>query len=239
MSYRKFDLPENGIYLYESIHKQEDIVAGHYHDCLQILYVLDGQGKITIDDHQHNFSKDNIVFIVPYSTHSIEATSKLTVLVLAFSIKKLALKVEPEHSLISQVHSSSKHYDLDPFTASEIRHLLRKILFEQNNNKEAYIDMACSLYVLQIMLTLARLETKSFTDANEMRSIRIREYINSHYFENMTAEALAENFGISTRYMNEIFKDRFHETPMQYLQRIRIDRAKTLLLETDQEIVSI
>jgi AraC-like DNA-binding protein len=39
--------------------------------------------------------------------------------------------------------------------------------------------------------------------------------------------------------MNDIFKRKFNDTPLQYLQKIRINHAKELLLQSDQDIVSI
>lgn len=236
--YRKIALPKTGVFLYESIHKKEDFVADHYHDDYQILYALDGSGEITLDGVCYPFEKDHAVFIVPESSHSIHANSKLTVLVLAFAEK--CIKLNENEELHKTLRTSSKYFDLDPFTASEIRGQLRKLLFEQNNSKEDLRSIASSLLLLKILLTFARIDKRSqFSDANEMRAAKIQQYITNHYFENMRAETLSSKFSISTRYMNEIFKEFYDETPMQYLQHVRINRAKTLLLETDKEIITI
>lgn len=238
MMYRKLSLPKSGVYLYESIHKKEDYVAGHYHDDFQILYALDGNGTITMDENTYPFKKDNVVLIVPNSTHSIRTNSKLTVLVLAFSIHKLKSGISKD--LFHELETSSTYFELDAFSASELRRLLRKLLYEQNNSFESFRATASPIFLLEIVLILARLNRKSiFSNANEMRSFRIREYLQSNYFENIRAEIIASKFGISSRHMNSIFKDSFNETPMQYLQSIRITRAKSLLSETDKEIVSI
>ena len=60
-----------------------------------------------------------------------------------------------------------------------------------------------------------------------------------NYFENITADDLSLKFDISPRYINEIYKSKYHETPLQYLQKVRIDRSKVLLLETDKDIVTV
>ncbi|MDG5787135.1 AraC family transcriptional regulator [Evansella sp. AB-P1] len=238
MKYLKLSIPDEGVHLYENIHKKEDYVAGHYHDDYQILYALDGSGKITVDSSIYEFKKDTAVLLVPNSQHSIEAHAKLTVLVLAFSKEKLAVKFSD--TLFSDIEAQSTFYDLDPFSASELRQLLRKLLFEQNNSKEPYRNLASPLFLLEMLLIFARINKRTnFSDANEMRSTRIKEYINSHYFENIHAETLASKFGISTRYMNDIFKSYYNVTPMQHLQHVRINRAKSLLIDTDKEIVSI
>lgn len=238
VTYRKLPIPETGVYLYESIHKKEDILSDHYHDDYQILYAIDGQGEITIDGINYRFEKDNMVFLVPFSAHSIYACSKLTVLVLAFSEDRLTLNGNKQ--LLQQLRSYSKHLDLDPFYASEIRALLRKLLFEQNNNNEEFRFIASAIYLLKIFLMLARVDKRTqFSNANEMRSAKIQQYISNHYYENIRAETLASKFAISTRYMNAIFKEYYNETPMQYLQQVRINKAKALLLETEKDIITI
>ncbi|MDQ0339362.1 AraC-like DNA-binding protein [Caldalkalibacillus uzonensis] len=237
MYYKKLELPETEVYLYESIHSKGEHVSEHYHNVYQILYALDGEGTIILDGREYVFSKDCIVLIVPNSVHSIQAHTKLAVLVFAFS--RMALGLFGEQGILNIFNNKSKHYELDPFTASEVRQLLRKMLFEQTDY-DYLCQFATPVYLLETLLILARLHTVTrCNDANEMRSLRIREYINTHYFENITAQHLASRFGISTRYMNDIFKAKFNETPLQYLQKVRINRAKELLLETDKDIISI
>lgn len=235
--YKRLDLPDSGVYLYESAHPKGEYVSHHYHDQYQILYALKGEGEIEIDGKRQNFCEDSVLFIVPNSIHSIYASHKLTVLVLAFSEESLGSFVDK--GLLHFFQNVSKHFELDFVSASEIRQLFRKMLFEQTN-----YDQLCqftgSIYLLETLIILIRLlKMKKFNDANDMRSIQMKEYIDKHYFEEITAENLSSRFGISTRYMNDIFKAKYHETPLQYLQKVRINRAQELLIKTEKEIVSI
>ncbi|PLR92008.1 AraC family transcriptional regulator [Bacillus sp. T33-2] len=233
---KKFVFPDAGIDLYESKHVKGKFVAEHFHDHFQILYALEGEGEITLDGKPYDFSKDKVVLINPKCVHSIKATAKLTVLVLAFSVPLLKITLQDDFLSFIQ---HSKHLELDFITASEIRPLFRKMLYEQKNN-DIFGKLSMPVYLLEIIILLLR--QQDFTnvqDANDIRSIQMKEYIKRHYFENITADSLSSLFGISTRYMNDIFTRKFNETPLQYLQKIRINRAKELLLHTDQDIVSI
>lgn len=235
--YRKLVFPETGVDLYESKHLKGQTVTEHYHDHFQILYALEGEGEITLDGRTYDFSKDRVVLIVPETRHAIKATEKLTVLVLAFSIQVLNPFVYK--GILSLIENHSKHVELDLFTASEIRPLFRKMLYEQKST-DMYSEFAIPIYLMQSLLILLRHQgVKEVQDANDVRCIQMREYIDTHYFENITAENISILFGISTRYMNDIFKKKYHDTPLQYLQKIRINRAKDLLSETDKDIVSI
>jgi len=237
MQFQALSLPTTGVHLYESKHQKGKQVSGHYHDHFQILYALDGEGKIIIDGNNYDFSKDQVVLIVPNSVHSIQAYSKLTVLVLAYSDK--ALPLSKGHDIEKILQLQSQYFHLDLVRASEIRQLLRKMLFEQTN----YDSLCCytlSVYLMELLVIIKRLKGENHTEnANDMRAGQMKEYIDTHYFENISAEELSLKFGISPRYINEIFKSKYHETPLQYLQKVRINRAKALLLETDKDIVSI
>lgn len=234
---RKLVFPDTGVSIYESKHPKGQYVTEHYHDNYQILYSLEGEGEISLNGKIHNFSKDSVVLIVPNSMHSIKATTKLTVLVLAFSVP--SLKIVAQKELLTFLQNQSKRFELDLFTANGLKPLFRKLLYEQNH-ADPYGKLAMPVYLLEIILLLLRHQDVSHVqDTNDIRSIQIKEYIHRNYFENITAESLSTMFGISTRYMNDIFKRKFNDTPLQYLQKIRIEQAKELLLETDQDIVSI
>lgn len=237
MGYKRIELLENGVHIYESNHLKGGNVSRHYHDIYQILYVLNGEGTIIIDDQPYELSKDKLILIVPNSAHAIQARSKLTVLVLAFSESAFGITVNK--GLLNYMEGKSQFYELDSLSASEIRQLLRKMLFEQTDY-DALCKVASPIYLMEILLILVRLQkTENPYDANDIRSLRIKEYINKNYFENITAETLSAKFGLSIRYMNDIFKGKYQNTPLQYLQKVRINRAKELLLETDKDVVSI
>jgi AraC-like DNA-binding protein/quercetin dioxygenase-like cupin family protein len=235
--HRKLVFSNTGVNLYESKHPKGQCVEKHYHDNYQILYSLEGEGEITLNGKVHNFSKDSVVLIVPNTIHSIKAISKLTVLVIAFSIP--SLKIVTQEELLTFLQNRSQRFELDLFTSSELKPLFRKMLYEQKHG-DLYGKLAMPVYLLEIILLLLRHQDVShIQDANDIRSIQIKEYIVRNYFENITAESLSTMFGISARYMNDIFKRKFNDTPLQYLQKLRINQAKELLLETDQDIVSI
>ncbi|KKI90240.1 hypothetical protein WQ54_19875 [Bacillus sp. SA1-12] len=237
MNLQKLKLSNTGVNLYESKHKRGSSISGHYHDHFQILYALDGEGEMNLDGKNYNFCKDQMVLIVPNSIHSIHATSPLTVLVLAFSQDAFGTLLN--NGLLQALQDGSLFYDLNMARASEVRQLLRKMLFEQTSYDSLCI-LALPVYLSELLLILVRLQTEEVSyDLNDMRAIQIRDYLDRNYFETITAESLSLKFELTPRYINTIFKTKFHETPLQYLQKIRINRAKMMLIETDLEIVSI
>lgn len=64
-------------------------------------------------------------------------------------------------------------------------------------------------------------------------------YINKHYIDNITVQDLANEVGYSTFYFCKLFKKITQLSPMQYILRYRLEKAKNLLLTSDNTTESI
>ncbi|MGP4041483.1 AraC family transcriptional regulator [Gracilibacillus sp. D59] len=225
-----------GIQLYESKHHAGDRIEEHHHQVYQLLYALEGTGKIILDGKEYLLEQDHLTFITPLTPHAIISDHKLTVLVLAFDRR---IKDGTNTDLFEKTLYESKFIGLNPFNSSEVRQLLRTILYEQAH-QSLHQETALRTYLSQLLLLIARGEKNNEkVDANSLRAERLKDYIDSHYFDWIHAEDLASRLGISTRHMNTIFKDTYKMTPMQYLTEVRIGLAKKMLVETDKDIASI
>jgi len=237
MSLHPIVLPAEGIHMYEFKHTDGDVVKEHHHEFHQILYALEGVGSIRLDGKTHPFSQDQLVVIVPGSEHAVVSDSKLTVLVLAFDDAIFDPSIR--QGLLHRFISRSRLFKPALFSGSELRHLLRKMLFEQSGGSSLGY-LASKIFLTELLLVLARTQLpNSAADANSIRAERIRQFIDTHYFDNLTIQSIATMLGMSTRYVNLIFKEHFNVTPMRYLTDIRIEMAKKLLAETDKDIASI
>ncbi|RXZ79906.1 AraC family transcriptional regulator [Paenibacillaceae bacterium] len=230
-------LPPQGVNLYESKHQGNGMVEEHYHEIYQILFMLEGEGTITLDKRVHHVEADQAILIAPYCKHSVKSHSKLTVLVLAFD--PIIYASDPFGSLLEQSFSRSLAIELGSFAASELRQMLRKILFEQSAYDGLY-PLAIKVYLSEILLLLARTSLPAIpADSNSLRAERIRAYMDKRYFEKLTSDVIGDRMGISARHVNTIFKDQYGMTPTQYLTQVRMNLAGKLLLETDKDIISI
>lgn len=234
---REIKFPTEGIHLYESKHKDGDTVTKHHHASYQILYGLEGNGKIVLGDETTEFNQDCFAFIKPYSEHAIVSNSELTLLVLAF--EDSVLEMISQSDWFSNTFGHSFILNMLPFTAVDLRQLLRKMLFEQTRQDELG-QWTLKILLYEFLVVVARsIQSSEVNDSNSLRAGRIRKYIDEHYYESLNASDLAARLGISTRHLNNIFKEHFQTTPVQYLTEVRINRAKKMLAETDKDIVSI
>jgi AraC-like DNA-binding protein len=71
------------------------------------------------------------------------------------------------------------------------------------------------------------------------RLLRARDAIDRSYADALDVEALASSVHLSRAHFIRSFKDTFGETPHRYLQRRRLERAMSLLRETDRPVTEI
>ena len=228
---------EHGISLKENKHSGKNLVKSHHHRVHQILYVLENKGEITFDNQKYSISQDSLAFIPPYANHSITSDVKTTVLVLEFDLDDLDNAIK--NILTQQNFNETKLIELTPFEAGNVRQLLRRMLYEQTQADSISL-LAVKIYLEELLLILLRSQKESnIIDANVLRAERLRDYLATHYFEIRSANDFSQKLGISTRHVNTIFKERYDVTPMKYLNEVRMEIAKKLLMETNNDIASI
>lgn len=67
----------------------------------------------------------------------------------------------------------------------------------------------------------------------------IVQYLETNYKRAISAQELSDVFGFVPAYINRIFKTFYDSTPMEYVQCLRIERAKDLLMRTKRPIKEI
>lgn len=80
------------------------------------------------------------------------------------------------------------------------------------------------------------IEQKYTETSNQCYSQRILDYLNEHYAEDLLYEEVAEQIGISYSYLRRIVKDETGKSVNDYINKIRIEKMKDLLLTTDDPI---
>ena len=69
--------------------------------------------------------------------------------------------------------------------------------------------------------------------------LRVKEYIDQHYMEQLTLQQIGELLHVSPYYLAHAFKETCGYSPRQYLLRRRIGEAQNLLISTDLPIARI
>ncbi len=70
-------------------------------------------------------------------------------------------------------------------------------------------------------------------------SDRIRHFIDRHYMREWTVDRLAKALNLSVRTMRQVFRQRYRQSVADFLEEVRITRARELLATTDLPIQKV
>ena len=98
-------------------------------------------------------------------------------------------------------------------------------------------EISCLLFEI---LTQANRDTL-FPDRYEKNTLdeKIRAYIDANVYNDLSLDIIAEHFGITKMHVIRVFKQKFGDTPMQYLAQKKIGIAQSLLTGTVMPIKEI
>ncbi|RUS47005.1 AraC family transcriptional regulator [Cohnella sp. AR92] len=115
-----------------------------------------------------------------------------------------------------------------------IKHLLSL------NHKTAVTNCWDQQEAFQKWLRILYQETRDVYLSDALRlTEKVTEYIRKHYKEAIDSEALANEFHFHPVYLTRCMQRNLGCTPLQYLQKVRIEQAKLLLVNTDHSISAI
>ena len=138
------------------------------------------------------------------------------------------------------IHSYNSKLSLPIPNLEYVSTLISAMIKEYNDKLQGYQTMLISRF-MELVVYLSRQydSQEKGMHSNLMHLANAISYIEDHYLESVSLEQIAEKSDISVRHLNRIFQSYFHTTPMSYLQRLRLDRACTLLKQTKLAITEV
>lgn len=115
-----------------------------------------------------------------------------------------------------------------------------RLLLKEWNGKQPGYEWRCKLAFLSLVDEVVRLESmKRDEHSNAIGMERVIQYINAHFSEPIDRERLAAYANLSPSYFSTVFKQQTGYSPVQYVNKVRIDQAKQLLRSTALPIAEV
>lgn len=132
------------------------------------------------------------------------------------------IEFESEPTYMEPISFSVKNGEkiLKMFKESEHKRNLKKPMMELESIRDTY----------SILLALAQSEPERYLPTKKQQMIAPAiEYISQHYNENITNDSLAMLTGLSNVYFRKLFTDIIGVSPIAYVHKLRIEKAKEML----------
>lgn len=207
--------------------------AMHWHNFVELYYVLDGTLKISVLNQQHCLTADQLLVVNPFVSHAVlEAGATLAI----FTID---LAKYDQHVL-----SPNVRFDCNSVTSSNDESLaqLKRVLarFVKNNvaghEGKELINKSLSYELLHILVSDFSTEESLAGQSNSLQAARmedILQYTNEHYAEGLSLTDLANRYYLTVPYMSKFFKTMMGTTFTDYMNDIRLSHVLNDLPRTD------
>ena len=215
----------------------------HMHRDMEICLLVDGTLTLHTGGRSADLHSGDLFIITPFQVHELKAVSPA--LILSMQVSSAFFTdyfpqidaIEPEKSIIS-ASDSSAYLELKDEMME-----LACCYMKKEKNYELKCAGLINLFFCHLLNSVPwHLLTDRDQAANELRKSRIRDltsYIDEHYSAKLLLSELAEQEKLSVCYLSHFFRDNFGVSFQEYLNRIRCEKARQLLITTKRNLLDI
>lgn len=242
VSPRRSILPPCGILVENHQHKPGFQTAVHAHRHNSLIYIISGRGKCLTDGNEYDLVATTALLLKKGQKHQLidEPRKAMVVFVAYFSEHKAKL----DKDLVNQLLSKSCIAVPLQF-ARQIRNALRQMLREQNDRPEHY-EAALRQWLAYTMINLNRAvsfesrHAKRLISSNSSERVRaVLDYTAEHYQERNNVSEAARAAHLSQRHFANICRKLTGSSYVQFLNRLRVQKAKELLENTKMPVLAV
>lgn len=186
------------------------------------LYTLEGAETYHFDNKSITASPDTILFIPRGTDYGITLDGKRSI-VITVDFEFLGDFSEPFLVKFEKNNTVKAHF---------------RELEKTWNKKSADSTASCKAVFYEIVASIIKQKNLYMSSDKHSKIFDAVNYLHENYLKNdFKIETLAEISGISSRYFEKLFKQKFGVSPKEYVLHLRIERAKEMLL-SEKNLVS-
>lgn len=226
----------------------------HWHPEAELFFITEGQANFQVEGESLLLEEGDVLLIRPNALHGSHDCLKtdLKFRAAVFDYGFLAGmgndRIEQEYLrplLLGEksrfLLMSAKDGEGEKRAETEALFFLLNRLFDVFRKKEKGYELLTRAWLLEAMYGMLRCggEERARGGAGESRSRMIRaavRFVEEHYAEKLRLADLAGHLSVSEGHLCRFFRKNFNMTFVEYVQRVRLQKAGRLLLETDEPI---
>ncbi len=208
----------------------------HAHAFTELFYVVKGKGAFEFGDGSFvEVKEDDMIIINPNVTHTERSDKDDLLEYIVLGIEGIEFISENE------TVEYSLHNYLD--FKHDILFYLRAIVDEVGNSEmfnELIVDYLLKILMMNVIRrTVTELRLYEGDPNVNKDCLFVKNYINTHYRENITLDRLADLTFLNKYYLSHEFKKYTGQSPIEYLLNKRLEQSKKLLATTDISISQV
>lgn len=215
------------------------VVSKHWHNHMEIIYILDGYLDVDINNTSYRVKKDELIVISPRDIHSTSHKESNTSILLQLPYELLENNIDNIHNIHFECNPSVKNQINNQ---DEIKCLLKSF-------SEIYRDkpLGYKLKINGLIFDLLFILLNKFSAESSKRSIQetnryldrldlITKYVKANYKQCISLDVISAEAGLNPEYFSRFFKKYMGTTFLKYLNSIRLENFYIELINTDYSI---
>jgi AraC-like DNA-binding protein len=230
-------------------HKDRPITYLHAHNCMEIGYCHEGTGVFVVEGNVFPFAPGDVSVIFDSQMHlarSTEGTTSLWTWIYLDPIRMVTLGPRDQSLMDPSAMNRSDFGNIikpadDPTTGEIVCHVIEEVRRQPRAYQTAVCGLICTLMVRLHRLLPSCKAKRPQTDRRDAlhRIAEVLEYLAGHYTETIHIDELAGRCNVSEPTLRRLFHTSLGMAPLEYLIRLRIQMASSLLIGTDRPVLNI
>lgn len=218
----------------------QGVFPEHHHDFHEIVLVEQGAGIHIFNGQPQSLCGGCVCFVRDHDRHLYEQTENLYLTNVLWRGPQAFRFLAGLQDLLSQEHDGRypSHWRISNRVMAQAKTLVAQ-LQEPDGGDATEQRVRQELTFMQLLVLLRQGCREQESDAQEARLLRLLDWLNEHYSEDVDWDALADRFSLSLRTLHRQLKQQTGSTPQRYLNRLRLLQARHLLRHSDMRITDI
>lgn len=220
-------------------------VKSHYHDCIEILYMLDGVSQQQINERYLTLQKNDIIILNSGDIHATVCERNVEARILVFKFLPELVSTNYKNfneakyllSFLKLPRNKNAFITQEAEEHEKISKIMLEIYQEFLDKKEGY-EICIKGYIYQFITYLIRydlfglyLDDKAEADFEVI--MPLLQYIENHFKEKITLEQAAKITNMSYYHLSRYFKKVTGRNFKEYLDYVRVIEFEKLIMSQD------
>ncbi len=207
------------------------LLQPHYHSEMELLYIIEGNVTIEINNNIINAKKGDVIIVNPFEMHSLRAECNQNKVEYTYLDFDLAL-IYNQYGITDftkKLSGGSMKFE-NHISSQTIGKAIKEIdRIYQLQQKAWEVNAIAMLYSIFYELLKDDLLICVYGENNDDFSIALCRYIERNYWKNITSKDAATELSYNHSYFCRLFKKNFQKSFSNYLNEIRIEKACRLI----------
>ncbi|WP_326831220.1 AraC family transcriptional regulator [Anaerococcus porci] len=212
----------------------------HFHPFTEFYFIIDGNGKFSIEDKMIDVKKDDFLIINSNVGHSIYSSKDDENLIyVSFGVDSIFVKsVDNNENLEEDKYYYNSIDEMKDYFLNSFNDINNEF-----NSKDPYSKSMANAKASEFVITLLRNLSDEFKITNDIKINKqidyIKNFIDNNYSEDIRLENLSKMAYMNKFHLISEFKQNYRVTPIEYLILKRIEVTKNLLISTNHSMEEI